>query len=159
MAIALLEQLRVARQHPNVAAFGAALGGFPPATAYLLTHQALPQLWGKPGALDRTLLYALLPVVAACLVFSVRTVWQWGAQAFHERLKAGCLVVALEGAMVLSPIPALSAVALAYLILINAVATACTLVAEDKPAPARPLSHELNAPRKPARVQARPVPT
>lgn len=123
----LLADLRTAAEHPRVALFGAALGGFPPATAWLLTHEALPRLWGS------WLCYALLPVVAACLAFSVTTVWQWGSRSFHDRLKASCLVVALEGAMVLSPIPALSAVALAYLVVINAIATACTLVAEDRP--------------------------
>jgi hypothetical protein len=146
----LLADLRTARENPGVALFGAMLGGLPPTIAWLLTHYALPSLWAAgPGGWERWLFYALLPVVAACLAFSVSTVWQWGSRAFHDRFKASCLVVALEGSMVLSPIPALSAVALAYLVVINAIATACTLVAEDRsvatPAPSPTVDTEAVA--------------
>jgi hypothetical protein len=152
----LLSQLRTASEHPRVSALGAALGGFPPASAYLLTHYALRELWASPDAFERARFWLLLPVVAACLVFSVRTVWQWGNRSSLEKTKATCLVIALEGVMVLAPIPALSAVALAMLVVINAIATACTLVAEDAPSLPAPapsvtaVSRELGLPRKAA---------
>jgi len=53
--------------------------------------------------------------------------------------------------MVLSSTPILALLALAYLVLINAIATACTLVAEDLPTPqpsVTAVSRELAVPRK-----------
>lgn len=146
MTIGILEQLRAARRHPLLAVFGGLLGGFPPLAAYWTTH----------GDLQRaavSLRYVLGCVVAACLLFSVRTVWGWGKAAFREQMKAACLVVAIEGMMVASPSPWLAMLALAFLIGINAVATACTIAQEDAQ-PEIPnvtaVSRELSLPRKAA---------
>jgi hypothetical protein len=148
MAIGLLEQMRVARSHPWAAAMGGALGGFVPIAAYVISHL---ELRDADGRMD--LWKPIAPVLLACLFFSVSTVWQWGVQSFRERFKASCLVIAIEGVMVLSSTPILSVVALAYLVLINAIATACTLVAEDQPIPQPTVSsvaRELSLPRRAA---------
>ena len=145
--LGILEQWRQARRHPVAALLGALLGGFVPLAAYQTTHSDLRvESW-------RDLLSPLVPVVAACLLFSVRTVWQWGRAAFGESAKAVCLVVAIEGMMVLSPTPWLAQLALFYLICINAVATACILAHEDVPAPiptVTDVARELGVPRREA---------
>lgn len=147
MNVGLLERLRTAREHPNVAALGAAFGGFVPIAAYIIVHNELR----RDGGWD--FFQPISPVALACLAFSVTTVWHWGHQSFRDKFKASCFVVALEGVMVCSRTPALCLVALAYLVLINAIATACTLVAEDKPVPqptVTAVARELSLPRKAA---------
>lgn len=143
----ILEQWRSARHHPVAALLGALLGGFVPLAAYRTVHYDITMT--QP----RDLLHPLVAVVAACLLFSVRTVWQWGRAAFAERMKAACLVVAIEGMMVCSPTPWLAQLALLYLICINAVATACILAQDDQPAQqptVTSVARELNVPRKAA---------
>lgn len=145
--MSILEQWRAARRHPIAALLGALLGGFVPLAAYETTHGDLTVR--SAGEL----LQPLVPVVGACLLFSVRTVWQWGGAAFGERTKAACLVVAIEGMMVLSPTPWLAQLALLYLICINAVATACILAHEDQPVPqptVTAVARELGVPRRAA---------
>jgi hypothetical protein len=147
MTIGILEQWRQARRHPVAALLGAMLGGFVPLAAYKTTHGDLQVR--SAGEL----LQPLVPVVGACLLFSVRTVWQWGRGAFGETIKSVCLVVAIEGMMVLSPTPWLAQLALCYLICINAVATACILAHEDVPLPqatVTTVARELGLPRKAA---------
>lgn len=121
----ILEQMRLTRRHPFAALLGAALGGFVPIAAYTIVHHEL-RIGGR-----LELMQPIALVLLACLAFSVRTVWQWGVQSFGERTKAACLVVAVEGVMVFSDTPALAVIALSYLVAINAIATACTLIAED----------------------------
>src|SRR4051812_8947211 len=75
MTIGILEQWRQARRHPVAALLGAMLGGFVPLAAYKTTHGDLQVR--SAGEL----LQPLVPVVGACLLFSVRTVWQWGRGA------------------------------------------------------------------------------
>lgn len=147
MNTGILEQWRAARRHPIAALLGGLLGGFVPLAAYRTTHGDL-QVQSM-----RDLLQPLVPIVGACLLFSVRTVWQWGGAAFGERIKAACLVVAIEGMMVLSPTPWLALLALLYLICINAVATACILAHEDQPVPqptVTDVARELGVPRRAA---------
>ena len=126
MTHGLLHDLRTARANPGPFALGGALGGFVPVAAYVLSHHELRAADGSWN-----LWQPITPVVFACLLFSVRTVLEWGRRSFGDPLKAVCLVVALEGVMVLSITDVLSWVALAQLVLINAIATACTLIAED----------------------------
>lgn len=147
MKTGILGQWRMARQHPVAAVLGALLGGFVPLAAYRTTHGDL--VVHRP----QDLLQPLTAVVAACLLFSVRTVWQWGSSAFGERTKSVCLVISIEGMMVLSPTPWLAGLALCYLIVINAIATACILAHEDappEPVTVTSVSRELNLPRRDA---------
>jgi tetrahydromethanopterin S-methyltransferase subunit E len=142
----ILEQWRAARRHPIAALIGAAFGGALPLTAYRTMHGDLQGAGGWQ-------LWVLSVVVAACLLFSVRTVWQWGRAAFGDTLKASCFVVALEGIMIASPTPWLALLALLYLICINAVATACILAHEDQPVPqptVTAVARELGVPRRAA---------
>lgn len=151
----LLDQLRTARENASVSAGGAWFGAVPTSSAFILAHYALPELWDEVELLERFRFWGLLPVLVACLLFSVQTIWQFTAR--FGRSKAACTIVVLEGVMVLSPYIWHAAIALACLVLVNAVATACTLVAEEpraeKPV-AKPVSHELNPPRK---LAARPA--
>lgn len=142
MNTGILEQLRAARRHPLLAIFGGMLGGFPPLAAYRTTH-------GDLQSAPDHLRYTLGVVVAACLLFSVRTVWGWGKAAFREQMKAACLVVAIEGMMVASPSPWLAVLALCFLIGINAIATACVIAQEDQePQPTvTAVARELGVPR------------
>lgn len=147
----LLQDLRTAREHMHVSRFGAAFGAVPTGSAFVIAHLTLEQLWRQADVVSRVRFWALIPVMLACLLFSVRTIWDFCAR--FGRLKAGCTIVALEGVMVLSPHVWHAAVALACLVLVNAVATACTLVEEDKPAPpltVTSVSRELSLPRKAA---------
>jgi hypothetical protein len=74
-------------------------------------------------------LYAQLStyLVLGGLVYSAKTVYDWGSLAFKLPIKAVGFVVLLEGVMVTAKTPWLGVVALVYLIVINGVATACTL--------------------------------
>lgn len=147
MNAGILEQWRQARQHPIAAVLGGLLGGFVPLAVYKTTHGDLHvHSWRELGQ-------PLVLIVAAGLLFSVRTVWHWGRSAFGETLKSTCLVITIEGMMVLSPTSWLASLALLYLVVINAIATACILAHEDAPpAPVTvtDVSRELNLPRRDA---------
>jgi uncharacterized membrane protein len=93
---------------------GCVLGGFVPLASYVLAHLPSPStaLWG---------------LVVGGLLFSAKTVWQWGLLAFADPWKASGFVLLIEGVMVLSPVPWLAVTALALLVAINAIATGCTL--------------------------------
>lgn len=142
MSTGILEQMREARRHPLAAVVGAALGALVPIATYTVAHLELHG-WRDPRA----------ALVAAGLLFSAKTVWQWGRQAFACPYKATGFVLLTEGVMVTSGIQWLSQLALAYLIGINAIATACLIAHEDKPTPqptVTSVARELNLPRKAA---------
>lgn len=146
MELSLLDQWDAAKKSPRAAVLAAALGGLPPLGAYITAHYDVGRFtdWRR---------FALWSVLAACMVFSMRTVWGWGHAAFDERLKAVCLVVALEGLMVFSPTTWLAMLALCYLIGINAVATACNIAEKYAPKPQPTVSdvaRELAVPRRQA---------
>jgi hypothetical protein len=98
------------------------LGGFVPLASYFVAHYEVK-------GYDLPLL-----LVLGGLLYSAKTVWQWGVLAFNCKYKATGFVLLVEGVMVLSHIPWLNVLALAYLVLINAVATGCSLALRDKPA-------------------------
>jgi hypothetical protein len=120
----VVDQVRLALKARNrlAASLGAVLGGFVPIASYTLAH----------GEIDASHpLYAQLPawLVVGALLFSARSVYAWGRQAFGEAVKALGFVVLLEGVLVASQTPWLSCAALAILVAVNAVATAVGLVA------------------------------
>jgi hypothetical protein len=145
MSTGILEQMREARRHPLAAVVGALLGALVPIATYTVAHLELAG-WRDPRA----------ALVAAGLLFSAKTVWQWGRQAFACPWKATGFVLLTEGVMVTSSIGWLAQLALAYLIGINAIATACLIAHEDKPAIPAPsptvtaVARELSLPRKAA---------
>lgn len=124
----ILEDMKLAREHLGIAIAAGAFGALMPFSAYWVSHNCLTRLsmWKD---------YVMLAVVAAALLFSVRTVWKAGEQTSGERLKATAWVIVLEGLMIACPTPWLAATSLCYLVVINAVSTACVIVRKATPAP------------------------
>lgn len=117
-----VDQVRVAFRRKNrlAAAMGALLGGIIPLASHVVAHGEID----KDGSLFTQLgTYFVL----AALLYSAKTVYQWGKVAFRDGTKAFGFVVLMEGIMVASRTGWLSVAALVYLMVINAVATACTL--------------------------------
>ena len=114
----VVTQLECAIKNPHAALIGALIGGLVPWFGRTLAHAEIPSAWstGNTG-----LALAMLAVVVGCGVFSGLSVYKFGKAAFGDARKALGFVLALEGVMLVST-GATSAVALAVLILINAVA-------------------------------------
>jgi len=120
--LGVVEQVRAALRPGARLAFlvGMLLGGFVPVATFVLSHTELERgraLWLQPAA----------AFVAGGLLFSAVTMYRWGRLAFDVRAKAVGFVLLLEGTMVTSSSRWLALVALAYLVAINGVATACNL--------------------------------
>jgi hypothetical protein len=77
---------------------------------------------------------ALWVLVLGGLVYSALTVFKWGVAAFSSPVKSVGFVLLLEGTLTFSNEHALALGALAILAFINAVATACNLIAQKKEA-------------------------
>ncbi len=124
--IGIVDQVRVAlsREHRLATAIGGLLGAVVPASTFALLHGEIRSVleiheWSD---LDPRLL-----IVAGGLAYSALTVFRWGRLAFGSAAKALGFTILLEGIMTLAQQGWLSALALAYLCLINAVATGVTL--------------------------------
>lgn len=120
----ILRQIELYRAHPMAARIASA-GGIVPLLGWWHAHVILADVpwltwWREPIA------YALL----FCLTYSVRSVWTWG-RGFGDWCKALSLVFALELTMVFGD-RLTGLLALATLIAINAVSTACTLIERDR---------------------------
>jgi hypothetical protein len=120
--LGVVEQVRQAFRPANrLATFvGFLLGGFVPLATYVVAHYE--------HDLSRPL-YAQLTtlLVFGGLFYSARTVFAWGNLAFRAPIKAIGFVVLIEGVMVSSATPWLRVAALAYLVMINGIATGVTL--------------------------------
>lgn len=114
----VMTQLECAIRNPHAAAIGAVIGGLVPWFGRTLAHGEIPTAWstGSTG-----LAMTMLAVVIGCAIFSGLSVYKFGRAAFGDARKALGFVFALEGVMLVST-GATSTVALAVLILINAVA-------------------------------------
>lgn len=97
---------------------GAFLGGFVPLATYVIAHLEL-------GA-------ARWCLVVGGLIYSAKTVFEWGQVAFSSRVKAAGFVLLLEGVMITSTTRWLGWSALAYLISINGLATGCNLALDRR---------------------------
>ena len=138
----ILSQIRTAREHPFAATMGALIGGVVPLGTYFVAHSGITH-W-----MDYR-----VGMVAGGLLFSCTTVVQWGRAAFDSWPKALGYVLLLESLLVASPYPWLGMLALAYLLGINATATACRIAHEDKPEPlptVTAVSRERSLPRREA---------
>ena len=113
----VVTQLECAARNPHAAAIGALLGGLVPWFGRTLAHEQVPSAW---AAGSHWLAVAMIAVVLGCGVFSGLSVYKFGKAAFGDARKALGFVLALEGVMLVSH-GVTSAVALAVLILINAV--------------------------------------
>ncbi|PTY03928.1 hypothetical protein DB346_02850 [Verrucomicrobia bacterium LW23] len=126
---ALVAQVRLACSPAHRLAMfcGALMGGIVAFLGYYIAHHEAPQHVLVPGWPS-----PLWILVAGALLFSAKTVWQFGQRAFNDRWKATGFVLILEGVMVFSSTDWLAMTALAYLIIINAIATGTNLALEDE---------------------------
>lgn len=122
----VVEQIRIAARNPLPALLGAAMGAVVPAAVFLVVHRHLDP--GRPPWAQWAAPLAYMALGG--LVFSAKTVFQWARVAFDCPWKATGFVILLEGVMVCAPGP-LAAVCLAYLVGINAIATAAQLAMSD----------------------------
>ncbi len=113
----IVTQLECAIRNPHAALIGALIGGLVPWFGRTLAHDQVPTAWsnGNTG-----LVMVMLAVVLGCALFSALSVYKFGKAAFGDSKKALGFVLALEGVMLVTT-GATSAVALAVLVLINAV--------------------------------------
>ena len=114
----VVTQLECALRNPHAALIGALIGGLVPWFGRTLAHDQVPAAW---SAGNTSLALTMIAVVLGCALFSALSVYKFGKAAFGDSRKALGFVLALEGVMLVST-GATSTVALAVLILINAVA-------------------------------------
>jgi len=114
----VVTQLECAIRNPHAALIGALIGGLVPWFGRTLAHDQVPAAWSAGNA---SLAMTMIAVVLGCALFSALSVYKFGKAAFGDSRKALGFVLALEGVMLVST-GATSTVALAVLILINAVA-------------------------------------
>jgi hypothetical protein len=117
-----LAQLRTARRKPIAALLGAT-AGLVPVGVFELGHYELTS-W-SPLACPKA------AIVYAGLVFSALTVLGWSSDMFGSKVKAIGFTALLEGIMMTADAGWLSAIALGYLVVINAVANGCRLALRD----------------------------
>jgi hypothetical protein len=117
-----LAQLRVARQKPIAALLGAT-AGLVPVGVFELGHYELTS-W-SPLACPKA------AIVYAGLLFSALTVLAWSSDMFGSKAKAIGFTALLEGIMMTADAGWLAAIALGYLVAINAVANGCRLALRD----------------------------
>jgi hypothetical protein len=114
----VVSQLECAARNPHAAAIGALIGGLVPWFGRTLAHDQVPAAW---SAGNTSLVMVMIAVVLGCALFSALSVYKFGKAAFGDSRKALGFVLALEGVMLVTT-GATSTVALAVLVLINAVA-------------------------------------
>jgi len=120
----IVDQFRMATQKQNRLATGAGflIGGFVPTATFFLVHYGVNSCaW-------------LWIIIAGGLLFSAKTVYEWGCVAFSNGWKAFGFCLLVEGVMTFSPanLLYLSIAGLAMLALINGVATGCNLALNRK---------------------------
>lgn len=116
----IVDQVRIAFSRNNRLAtvIGGLLGAIVPLATFMVAHEELGATpWLNPMSL----------LVLGGLLYSARTVYQWGRLAFGSWAKALGFTVLLEGVMTCSAQPWLAITALVYLCAINAIATGVTL--------------------------------
>ena len=114
----VVTQLECSFRNPHAAAIGAVIGGLVPWFGRTLAHEEIPSTW---SAGHHGFAMAMIAVVLGCACFSAISVYKFGRAAFGDARKALGFVLALEGVMLVSH-GITSAVALAVLVAINAVA-------------------------------------
>jgi hypothetical protein len=114
----VVTQLECAIRRPQATLIGALVGGLVPWFARTLAHSEVPAAWSVGHHVLATI---MLVVVLGCACFSALTVYKFGCATFGDTRKALGFVLAIEGVMLVST-GATSAVALAVLVAINALA-------------------------------------
>jgi len=146
----VVTQLECAFRNPHAAAIGALIGGLVPWFGRTLAHEEIPSVW---SAGNHGLAMVMITVVLGCACFSALSVYKFGKAAFGDARKALGFVLALEGVMLVSH-GATSTVALAVLILINAVANG-SVIALSRDATRR--QREADVRRAATRARSRAV--
>jgi hypothetical protein len=119
----VVTQLECAIRRPQATLIGALIGGLVPWFARTLAHDQLPSTWSSG---NHGLAAVLIAVVLGCACFSAITVYKFGRATFGDKRKALGFVLAIEGVMLVST-GVTSAVALAVLIAINALANGSSI--------------------------------
>jgi len=137
-----IEQLRLATRSPVALTMGALMGAIVPLSTYAFAHHS-----GLLTAHDGHIVYAEWSnpdwlILLGGLGFSARTVYHWAHQSFEEGAKAVGFTLLLEGVLMRAPIPELSYVALAYLVVLNALGTGAVLALRDQRDRARSADRE-----------------
>lgn len=120
--MSIVDQFRLAVQKQNRLATmaGSIIGGFVPVATFFLVHYGVTQCaW-------------LWLIVLGGLIFSAKTVYEWGRVAFNNGWKSLGFCVLVEGVMTFGNLFYLSCAALGMLALINGVATGCNLALNRK---------------------------
>jgi len=115
----IVTQLECAIRRPQATLIGALVGGIVPWFARTLAHDQLPTAKGA-------LAMIMVAVVLGCALFSAITVFKFGKATFNDTRKAIGFVAAIEGVMLVST-GSTSDVALAVLVLINALANGSSI--------------------------------
>jgi hypothetical protein len=144
----VVSQLECAFRNPHAAAIGAVIGGLVPWFGRTLAHNEIPSTWSGG---NRGLALVMIAVVLGCACFSALSVYKFGKAAFGDSRKALGFVLALEGVMLVSH-GATSAVALAVLVAINAIANG-SVIALSRDATRR--QREADARRAATRARTR----
>jgi hypothetical protein len=119
----IVSQLECAVRRPQATLIGALVGGLVPWFARTLAHEEVPDAW---TAGSHALAVVMIAVVLGCAVFSALTVYKFGKATFGDDRKAIGFTLALEGVMLVSH-GATSVVALAVLVVINALGNGATI--------------------------------
>jgi hypothetical protein len=148
----VVSQLECAIHRPQATLIGALVGGLVPWFARTLAHVELPAAW---AAGSRALALAMIAVVIGCAIFSGLTVYKFGRATFGDSRKALGFTLALEGVMLVSH-GTTSAVALAVLIAINALANGAVIaLARDATCRRREADERRAATRARTRAEVR----
>jgi len=122
----VVEAVKVAfnRRNRLAALWGLVKGGWAPLASYFVAHAEINGDYaGHP---------ILTGLVIGALLFSAPTVYEWCKAAFHSSIKAVGFVILLEGVMVFSSLHWLGVSALALLVAINGIQSACNLAIRKK---------------------------
>lgn len=133
----IVDQVRMSAQKQNRLATlaGFIIGGFVPTATFFMVHYGVAEcayLW---------------LIVFGGLIFSAKTVYEWGNVAFQSAVKSIGFCVLVEGVMTFGNVWYLSIAALGMLGLINGVATGCNLALNRKDAACARRAAAVKAPK------------
>lgn len=123
--LGVVDQVREALKEKNrlAAIMGFMFGGIIPFATFMVAHFEVDHT-GSVGSYFTQLMFYM---VLGGLIVSAKTVYKWSKLAFNDGWKAFGFVVLAEGVMTMSHIQWLCITILAYLIVINGLASACNL--------------------------------
>ena len=126
--LGVMDQLRLAADDKPALFVGTLFGAWVPFATYFVAHEAVTATAANPVHQA-----SMIGLVLGGLLYSAITVYGWGRRAFRSRPKAIGFALLTEGVLTLVPIPWLSVVALAYLMIVNGVATGATMSLDRRP--------------------------